>query len=170
MVIVVSVMFRFACSLLCYVVLYSVIMFYLLVFPFICLCLLLGHVDVGDVHTSQYAMLNGYDSLLIWWIVMWYPHDYVDIMFMHFIMAQYICIQVNRIKLNLNNCWLSHCAVELSWPVQPRFPIWDGPNWVYCRASRRCLQWGKVMGVLYPGPVSRHNLVCLLLIFWIRVP
>ena len=48
MVIVVSVMFRVACSLLCYVVLYSIIMFYLLVFPFICLCLLVEHVDVGD--------------------------------------------------------------------------------------------------------------------------
>ena len=41
-----------------------------------------------------------------------YPHDYVDIMFMYFIMAQYICIQVNRIKLNLNKCWLSHGAAE----------------------------------------------------------
>ena len=26
------------------------------------------------------------------------------------------------------------------------------------------------MGVLYPGPVSRHNLVCPLLRFWYRVP
>ena len=25
----------------------------------------------------------GYDSLLIWWIVMLYPRDYVDIMLMH---------------------------------------------------------------------------------------
>ena len=70
MVIVVPVMFSFACSLLCYVVLYSVIMFYLLVCPFICLCLLVVHVDVGDGHASQYAMLSGYDLLLIWWIVM----------------------------------------------------------------------------------------------------
>ena len=46
MVIVVPVMFRFACSLLCYVVLYSVIMLYLLVFPFIYLFLLVVHVDV----------------------------------------------------------------------------------------------------------------------------
>ena len=70
MVIVVSVMFRVACSLLCYVVLYFIIMFYLLVFPFICLCLLVVHVDVGDGHASQYALLSGYDLLLIWWIVM----------------------------------------------------------------------------------------------------
>ena len=48
MVIIVLMMFRFACSLLCYVVLYSVIMFYLLVSPLICLCLLVVHVDVGD--------------------------------------------------------------------------------------------------------------------------
>ena len=26
------------------------------------------------------------------------------------------------------------------------------------------------MGVQYPGPVSRHNLVCPLLLLWIRVP
>ena len=70
MVIVVLVMFRFAWSLLCYVVLYSVIMFYLLVFPFLCLYLLVVHVDVGDGHASQYAMLSGYELLLIWWIVM----------------------------------------------------------------------------------------------------
>ena len=52
MVIIVPVMFRFACSLFCYVVLYSVIMFYLLEFPFIYLCLLVVHVDVGDGHAS----------------------------------------------------------------------------------------------------------------------
>ena len=70
MVIVVPVMFRFACSLLCYVGLYFVIMLYLLVLPFICLCLLVVHVDVGDGRASQYAMLSGYDVLLIWWKVM----------------------------------------------------------------------------------------------------
>ena len=69
MVIVVPVMFRFACSLSCYVVLYSVIMFYLLVSPLICLCLLVVHVDVGDGHASRHTMLSGYDLLLIWWIV-----------------------------------------------------------------------------------------------------
>ena len=47
-VVVVPVMLRVSCSLSCYVVLHSVIMFYLLVFPFICLCLLVVHVDVGD--------------------------------------------------------------------------------------------------------------------------
>ena len=25
-------------------------------------------------------------------------------------------------------------------PVQPHLPLWEGPNAVYCRASRRCLQ------------------------------
>ena len=69
----------------------------------------------------------------------------------------------NRIKLNLNNWWLSHGATISSWPVQPRLPLWEGPNWVYCHASRRCLQRGKVMGVRYPGLVSRHNLLCPLL-------
>ena len=84
MVIVVPVMFRFACSLLCYVVLYSVIMLYLLVLPFICLCWLVVHVDVGDGHASRYALFSGYELLWIWWIVMWYPHDDVDIMFMYY--------------------------------------------------------------------------------------
>ena len=70
----------------------------------------------------------------------------------------------NRIKLNLNNCWLSHGATISNWPVQPRLPLWEGPNWVYCHASRRSLQRGKVMGMRYLGPVSRHNLVCLLLL------
>ena len=70
LVIVVPVMFRFACSLLCYVVLYSVIMLYLLVLSFIYLCLLVVHVDVGDGHASQYAMFSGYELLLIWWKVM----------------------------------------------------------------------------------------------------
>ena len=37
---------------------------------FIFLCLLVVHVDVGDGHASQYAMLSGNDLLLIWWIFM----------------------------------------------------------------------------------------------------
>ena len=65
MVIVVPVMFRFACSLLWYVFLYSMIMLYLLVLPVICLCLLVVHVDDVDGHASQYAMLSGYELLLI---------------------------------------------------------------------------------------------------------
>ena len=55
-------------------------------------------------------------------------------------------------------------------PVQPHLPVWDGLNAFHCRASGRCLHLGKVMGVLYPGPVSRHNLVSPLLSFWYRVP
>ena len=70
MVFVVLVMFSVACTLLYYVVLYPVIMLYLLVLPLICLCLLVVHADVGDGYASQYAMLSGYDLLLIWWIVM----------------------------------------------------------------------------------------------------
>ena len=55
-------------------------------------------------------------------------------------------------------------------PVQPHLPFWEGPNAVYCRASRRCLQLGKVMGVRYPGPESRHNLVCPLLLLYLGCP
>ena len=142
-----------------------VLAWYLLLMLVVMLCF--GEVCTGIVHASQYAMLSGYDSLLIWWIVMWYHHDYVDIMFMHYnwhhVILSWLIIfafKFNRIKLNWNNCWLSHGATILSWPVQPRLPLWEGPNWVYWCASRRCLQRGKVMGVRYPGPVSRHNLVC----------
>ena len=44
----------------------------------------------------------GYDSLLIWWIVMLYPHDYVDIMFM----------RCNCIMLFLS--WLNIFAFKLT--------------------------------------------------------
>ena len=37
-----------------------------------------------------------------------------------------------------------------AFPVQPHLPLWEGPNAVYCRASRRCLQRGKVMREHYP--------------------
>ena len=113
-----------------------------------------------DVHASQYAMLS--------WI--WFIVDMVDsyvvlsrlcscivIASCYFIMAQHIAFKFNRIKLNLNNCWLSHGATISSWPVQPRLPLWEGPNWVYCHASRRCLQRGKVMGVRYPDQVGGHK-------------
>jgi phosphopantothenoylcysteine decarboxylase/phosphopantothenate--cysteine ligase len=39
-------------------------------------------------------------------------------------------------------------------------PGWRGPNSVYCHASRRCLQLGKVMCSCCPGPVGGHNFVC----------
>ena len=63
----------------------------------------------------------GYDSLLIWLIVMLHLHAYVDIMFMHcnlhHVILSWLSIfafKFNRIKLNLNNCWLSHGATESS--------------------------------------------------------
>ena len=58
-----------------------------------------------------------------------------------------------------------------AFPVQPPLPLWEGLYSVCCHASGRCLQQGKVMGVRYPGPVSRHNLVFpLLLMLWYLVP
>ena len=62
----------------------------------------------------------GYDSLWIWWIVMLHPVlmliscSCIVIASCYFIMAQHIAFKFNRIKLNLNNCWLSHGAVESS--------------------------------------------------------
>ena len=45
-------------------------------------------------------------------------------------------------------------------PVQPHFPLREGPNAVYCYASRRFLQLGKVRCARYPGSVGGNNLVC----------
>ena len=53
--------------------------------------------------------------------------------------------------------------------MQAHLPLWEGPYSVCYHASGQCLERGKVMGVRYPGPVSRHNLVDLLLL-WYRVP
>ena len=53
--------------------------------------------------------------------------------------------------------------------MQPHLPLWEGLYSVRCHASGRCLQLGKFMGMLYPGPVSRHNLVSLLFL-WYLVP
>ena len=65
----------------------------------------------------------------------------------------------------------SHGAAESSLsPMQPHLPVWDGLYLFHCHGSGRCLQLGKVMGVLYPGPVSRHNLVSPLLSLLYRVP
>ena len=55
--------------------------------------------------------------------------------------------------------------------MQPRLPVWDGLNAFHCRASGQYLKLGKVMGVLYPGPIGKHNLVSPLLSYvWYRIP
>jgi hypothetical protein len=56
-------------------------------------------------------------------------------------------------------CWMSHGATESSSSVQPHLPRWGGPNSVYCHASRRYLQPGKVMSACYPDQVGGYNLV-----------
>ena len=35
--------------------------------------------------------------------------------------------------------------------------LWEGPKWVYCHASHRCLQRGKVMCARYPDQVGGHK-------------
>ena len=75
-------------------------------------------------------------------------------MSMHFIMAQHICIQVNRIKLNLNNCWLSHGAIEMMLTSATTLTGMGRSNWVYCHASGQYLNLGKVMGACYPDQVG----------------
>ena len=82
-----------------------------------------------------------------------------------------------HLKLNLMITELEHIVDQVMvplnrvFPVQPHLPMWDGLYSFRCHASGRCLQLGKVMGVRYPGPVGRHNLVCpLLLMLWYLVP
>ena len=49
----------------------------------------------------------------------------------------------------------SHSAAKSNFfQVQPHLPVWDGLNVVYCHASGRCLQLGKVMGARYPDQVG----------------
>ena len=54
-------------------------------------------------------------------------------------------------------------------PVQPHLPLWEGPNWVYCRASRRYLPRVKVMGARYPDQVGGHKPCVLIIVVWILV-
>ena len=54
---------------------------------------------------------------------------------------------ITVIFLGLNSVIkLVRCHRTGLFPVQPHLPLWEGPNAVYCRVSRRCLQRGKVMG------------------------
>ena len=98
----------------------------------------------------------------------------------------YICVAlawhvmtpvIFHVKLNLLVTQLEYISLTGSWchrieffPVQPHLPLWEGLYSVRCHSFGQCLQQGKVMGVRYPGPVSRHNLVRPLLRFWYRVP
>ena len=66
---------------------------------------------------------------------------------------------VDRVMVPLNRVF----------PVQPHLSLWEGLYSVRCHAFGQCLQRGKVMGVRYPGPVSRHNLVCLF-VFMVPCP
>ena len=81
-----------------------------------------------------------------------------------------------HVKLNLIITQLEHIVdrvmVPLNrvFPLQPHLPLWGGHYSARCHASGRYLQRGKVMGMRYPGPVSRHNLVCPLLLLWYLVP
>ena len=83
----------------------------------------------------------------------------------------YFHLMMNLIRTQLENI-IDRVMVPLNrvFPVQPHLPLWEGLYSVRCHASGRCLQQGKVMGVRYPGPVSRHNLVCPLLMLWYLIP
>ena len=58
-------------------------------------------------------------------------------------------------KLNLMLIQLEHNVDRVMVPlnrvfflVQPHLPLWEGLDMVRCHASGRCLQLGKVMGML----------------------
>ena len=89
-----------------------VLAWYLLLMLVVMLCF--EEVCTSDVHVSQYAMLSWIwfivdimDSYVVLSCLCWY---HAHALYMHFIMAQHIAFKFNRIKLNLNNCWLSHGA------------------------------------------------------------
>ena len=98
-------------------------------------------------------MLKGYVShpCLCWYHA--HMHSHVILLW----------LRSSPFKLNLTLieleqiCWLRHGATESSSPVQPHLPGWGGPNSVYCHASRRCLQLGKVMCACYPDQVGGHK-------------
>ena len=104
-------------------------------------------------------------------------HGYTDIMFICIVISLCIVLWLSSspFKLNLTLieleqiCWLSHGATESSSPVQPHLPGWGGPNAVYCHASRRCLQLGKVMCVCYPDQVGDHK-PCARVVLYPSVP
>ena len=81
-----------------------------------------------------------------------------------------------HLKLNLIITQLEYIVDQVMVPLNRVFPSATTFAFmgrlcsVRCHASGRCLQQGKVMGVRYAGPVSRHNLVCMLLRLWYRVP
>ena len=91
--------------------------------------------------------------------------------FMSYYDTGYLQFKLNLIIIQLEYI-VDRVMVPLNrvFPVQPHLPVWEGLYPVCCHASGRCLQLGKVMGVRYPGPVSRHNLVCPLLRFLVPVP
>ena len=97
------------------------------------------------------------DSYVVPSCLCWY---HAHALSLHHVILSWLSIfafKFNRIKLNLNNCWLSHGATISSWLVQPRLPLWEGPNWIYCHASHQCLPRGKVMRGCYLGQVGRHK-------------
>jgi hypothetical protein len=79
----------------------------------------------------------------------------------HYVVSLWLSSSPSKLNLTLikleQTCWQSHGATESSSPEQPHLPGWGGPNLVYCHASRRCLQLGKVMCVRYPDQVGGHK-------------
>ena len=110
-----------------------VLAWYLLLMLVVMLCF--GEVCTYDVHASQYAMLSWIwfivdmvDSYVVPSCLCWY---HAHALSLHHVILSWLSIfafKFNRIKLNLNTCWLSHGATISNWPVQPHLPLWEGPN------------------------------------------
>ena len=93
-----------------------------------------------------------------------------DCIFMAYHDTSYFYFELNLIITQLEHI-VDRVMVPLKcFPVQPHLPLWEGLYLVRCHAFGWCLQRGKVMAVQYPGPKSRHNLVCPLVLLWYLVP
>ena len=80
-----------------------------------------------------------------------------------FIMLSWLSTSSFKVKPEVNWTWTPVGWVivrtQPSLPVQPHLLGWGSPNSVYCHASRRCLQPGKVMRQRYPDQVGGRSLV-----------
>ena len=128
----------------------------------ICSCVMLcssvWHAHLVNVSLWLCSMINlhlhAYVDIMLMYCncIMWFYHDSA---YLHSSLTglNWTWTIVGWVMVPLNRCW----------PVQPRLPVWDGTNWVYCRASRRCLQRGKVMCGRYLGRVGWHK-PCVLVV------
>ena len=119
---------------------------YLLLMLVVMLCF--REVCTGDVHASQYTMLNGYDSLLIWWIVC----DTVMIM-----LIACPCIVICIVLIYHGSAYLHSSLTGLNW-------TWTTVGWVMVPPYRtdqcnHAYLYGKVLtgSIVVPLAGASHE-------------